>query len=759
MPTPIWEQYELGLDAAPDNPAARESLLATVQASGGMLDATDVTHQFGFADKYAGQLSIPFIWTWHLYPGCQPGAGQGRGDCKKANALVRMADGSERPIVEVSVGDFVLSHKGIPRKVTRFIEKDYSGDLVEVSFAGSTRKLTATPDHLIYTGEIESDFTEEKWKPIGKLTEGDWALQTRCEPQAQTIEFDLADLPNVISDNEAGNKRRNKKVRWVKPEPGYVRGKNSRNQCKRHIVLDEKLAWLLGFYLAEGSCDIGPNGPKRITFNIGKPSAVLAEQVVQYVKDVFDADVVVAQVPSKPTVIYARVGSQPIASLFKMLSGGGNTYTKSVPWQIFSCSRATRLAILRGWLDGDGHISRKRQHSVAVSGTSVSKSLLRGMFDIANSLGFSASTRTVAAYKHSKEAETLRLTPASAVEVYPEIKSEVRFKSETARVKPYGCVVKAKSIRRYAYTGKVYCLDVEVDHSFVADSYAVHNCVSHDIKQMLLNTMCCEIVAGLPDPISGAMEAAPPISPQGCEQGVLSTEANYWFAGNDNRKNRSGNYVEDGWYLAAAIEVAMKRAGAVLRAPLEGTDLDFTRYDPDLAGKYADGVPANVAELIHTHPVRTATEINGREASRDMVGAGFGVGSDGGQSFASKRDANGVASRTAKGWSHSMHEAGFDDRPTIVEMYGGPLVLLAQTWGKRWNSGPRDIFESASLVPAEFREFWIQVGLVNPKTGNIMIPEGWMWVRWRDVEKRRRFVVSGLRGWERPLLENLFEGF
>jgi hypothetical protein len=285
------------------------------------------------------------------------------------------------------------------------------------------------------------------------------------------------------------------------------------------------------------------------------------------------------------------------------------------------------------------------------------------------------------------------------------------------------------------------------------------DCESHNAKNAALITLATEIMLAMADEVTGIIEAAPAVSEVGIRQGVLSTEALYWFARNDNRKDRFGNYLEDGWNCFEASRVLIRECGAVVRGSLGDTGLDFTKYNAELAGKYADGIPDNVRAAIKEHLFRTATECSNLEEDRDLSGKGFGILTDGDESFSGERDAHGVAERTRKGWSHAIVEGGFDDRPDTIKLYGGPLVLAGNTWGPSWNDGPRDIRDSAKYVPEKYREFWKQIGLVNPQTGNIMIPPGWFWTRALHWKNRHRIAISGANGWKRPNLPNLLGGF
>ena len=130
---------------------------------------------------------------------------------------------------------------------------------------------------------------------------------------------------------------------------------------------------------------------------------------------------------------------------------------------------------------------------------------------------------------------------------------------------------------------------------------------------------------------------------------------------------------------------------------------------------------------------------------RDLLYNGYGVTTCGGEGLDDQRDENGVSHRSGS-WSHAMAYIAVDDRPWAKQTYGGPLVLDLNSWAA-WNRGPRDIHDSASMVPVSKKQLWIDRGIVNPATGNIMIPEGSTWVRYSEMRNRDMTAFSGVNGW------------
>lgn len=279
----------------------------------------------------------------------------------------------------------------------------------------------------------------------------------------------------------------------------------------------------------------------------------------------------------------------------------------------------------------------------------------------------------------------------------------------------YGIPVKVKNISKVVHTGKVYCINVEEDHSFILDGFSVHNCVADASVRAALGTLVNESILGLPDEVTGKVEECPKVSPEAEKSGVLSFETIYWFRGHGG----------DGWDCGSAAKVLSSRCGAVVRKNYPELDVDLTKYSGSLAGKYGRSAPpASIVDHLDNNLFRTATQLQSFEEARDFLAKGFFVLTCGSQGFSSKRDENGVSGRQGS-WAHALTLIGADDRPEIVQKYGEPLVLVLNTWGK-WNSGPRKILGT-----------------------DIEIPHGSFWVRWSEFKNRYMAAISGLNGWER----------
>ena len=254
---------------------------------------------------------------------------------------------------------------------------------------------------------------------------------------------------------------------------------------------------------------------------------------------------------------------------------------------------------------------------------------------------------------------------------------------------------------------------------------AIGDCVSHSQRNACLYTIACEIAGGRPDEVTGHVEQAPEQPDEGRRDGAFASENYYWF------RRRA---ARDGWFCEAAARVAVEETGAFPRKNYPELGVDLTKYSGSMATRWGATLPPeNIREQGKKNLFRTAAKCESFETVRDMLANGYGITSCGGEGFSSTRDENGVSRRQAS-WAHAMAYIGCDDRPEAHQKYGGPLVLVMNSWGK-WNGGPRRVMGTT-----------------------LDIPEGSFWARWSDISRRSAIAMSGFAGWPAQKLPDWTRG-
>lgn len=273
------------------------------------------------------------------------------------------------------------------------------------------------------------------------------------------------------------------------------------------------------------------------------------------------------------------------------------------------------------------------------------------------------------------------------------------------------------------------------------------DCVSHGTANAGGLTLGVELFLQRPDAVSGIIEGFPQLSAEALRDCVLACEAIYWW-------RRHGG---DGSSCALLANALCHESGLWLRQPYPELSIDLTTYSATTAGLYGSRTPPdNVKAIGAGHLMRTATEPEDWPAAADFLANGHGVNSCGGQAWSGQRDENGFSPTTNGGWAHSECYIACDWRPWVAKRYNVPaLFLQLNSWGPNWNKGNRDVFDSAQFVPASKRERWVELGLVNPETGNLLIPPGSRWVACTTLSSRYLVAFSGAAGWPARDLVNL----
>lgn len=242
------------------------------------------------------------------------------------------------------------------------------------------------------------------------------------------------------------------------------------------------------------------------------------------------------------------------------------------------------------------------------------------------------------------------------------------------------------------------------------------DCVAHSTVNAATASIAAEIHAGEPDEVTGVIEGPPEISDVGIKNGSFSVCPLYWH-------RRHGG---DGWSCSAAARVLTREQGLWVCKDYPELGIDLTRYSGSLCGRYGRSLPPEpIREAGKKHLIRTATEPDSFQEIEDLISNGYGISSCGGEGFSSRRNEDGVSNRRGS-WSHAMAYLATDSRPWVKEKYKGEpgLVLVQNSWGKSWISGPRKIHGTS-----------------------IDIPHGSFWARWSDIRRRYTVAFSGVNGW------------
>ncbi|MGH3052410.1 MAG: LAGLIDADG family homing endonuclease, partial [Gaiellaceae bacterium] len=407
--------------------------------------------------------------------------------------------------------------------VAKAFEHPYRGNLVRLK-PMSAPELRLTPNHEVFAAHREAPDRLVKI-PAGELTEEHYLVVPKRAAGALTS----LDVARVLAEQPVRRARR--RARRIQHErlrevlasrrtsrevagelgyhPAYVRTLRSRLARGRleiratapitleveeglvrftgerrpgipaKLQLDERLAWLLGLYCAEGHVTESRSRPnsRRLVFSFGRRERELAARAARLLEGTFGVSV---QVVDRRTTMTVEVGKSSLALLFKSLCGRGAP-DKRVPAPILAAPEAPLRAFLKGYLSGDG--TETRTHFV---GQTVSRELAHGLYELGLRLDALPSIHCWRAPEQTMiEGRVVRQLPLWYVKFKKDRLGGGDLTRERTRWRDEGShfLVPLLRIEREPYDGPVYNLEVDhPTHSYLAPAVAIGNCQNHDIS-------------------------------------------------------------------------------------------------------------------------------------------------------------------------------------------------------------------------------------------------------------------------------------
>ena len=470
--------------------------------------------------EQAGERAKVFIrkWMGETCPEYEESHGQSRNDCELCFApgtKIRILGGWKN-IEEITADDSVLSSDENYHKVSRIFERPYTGKLISILPSISTNPLLVTPNHPILVlrgkhkrnrknfcgpGPICDKFIENgdglavKKPNVRLLPSGKWWARAQvggrrnCGRTALGTFDTREDAVNAILNyrkinknsghslewNEAG--RLNKKdwltpiwpkeikdVDYVEIPQQYLKKENSSGPARNGssgFAVDEEFLWVIGLYIAEGS-----SGTRLINFALHKKEVEYQNRVMSFFKKYgFNSKLCShAGLNGKGLGVCVNVYSSSLAKWFPEWLGK-KCDKKHIPYEFMNLPTDKLWAVVKGVYDGDGS---KRNHEIIQT----SEILALQIVEALHRIGEQPLTRKQISRNLTPKGNKRKV--AYCVSWHEE---GFDHKNRKYRwVYKDKILTQIKKISEIEYSGKVYNLEVEENHSYVANGVLVHNC-------------------------------------------------------------------------------------------------------------------------------------------------------------------------------------------------------------------------------------------------------------------------------------------
>ena len=367
--------------------------------------------------------------------------------CLPPGALVELSHGQLKPIEDVKEGERVLTRGGSYERILRTSSREYSGELVQLTYAGFGIQMPfcMTPEHQVWR------ISTPRLSP-GRL-ELDPGLAERV-PAREVTPGDFVATPVVPGDGD------------VSPRfDGY----------------------LLGAYIAEGHPVGSSAGVSGVVFTLGADDEKLGyvARIQACLLRGCDLDVVCCTPSTRPDIRLLRAYDVELTD-WCIVNGGRRSTMKCLGPEVFNWSRNQILRLIAAWIDGDGWTNEN-----SLYGCTSSKILALQLIRLANKVGLSP---TMCRRPPRNEAGDLVITRSDNYQIrfdhYDSL--ELRNHSLKGQSRPVQEPKQGKDKRQFVkdgyvfrkitgadvveYAGKVYNFEVENDHSYIADGVLTSNC-------------------------------------------------------------------------------------------------------------------------------------------------------------------------------------------------------------------------------------------------------------------------------------------
>ncbi|MFX1319202.1 MAG: radical SAM protein [Promethearchaeota archaeon] len=448
---------------------------------------------------------------------------------QKIGELFTRADKTHHENIRIVQNTYTNSATGQKRSIRKVFRHNYEGELIELN-AAYIPPLECTPEHEIYVWN--GGITKKK---AGNIQVGDLLIVPKLisnETKEEIIEIapilekrksrikksrktDEKKLKEIMKFRETGlSSREIGKIIGMHPtylrklmkelssdgitektfyypndvieNEGYLKFRSEKGWIPACVSMNEELAELLGYYVAEGCVSKDRNRPNsfRVSFSYGHEEKALVERTATLLKKIFDATIAVIK---RRTTIAVEVTKSSLGVLFKQLCGS-SAKTKKVPDLVYSSSKNIVLSFLRAYLKGDG---TETGNNIAIN--TVSKKLSIGIYFLLLKLGYlpgwyewkppeqkeieGRMINQSTIYYVKVNTNTFGRELMGGTRKNPDPDKAVAFRN----TKDFW-LLPVKTITKKQYSGPVYNMEVEGEHSYLANFIGVGNCQNWQIS-------------------------------------------------------------------------------------------------------------------------------------------------------------------------------------------------------------------------------------------------------------------------------------
>ena len=352
-------------------------------------------------------------------------------------------------IEDVKIGDLVLTHKGRWRPVNNVVTKEFDGLQTKIQISGYTNKTDNykfVDNHELYV------YRNNNWEWVGcdELEVGDIVGEPieKRNPHGKTLGITICE-----------------------------RKTSSKEYKKTRVEVTADVWRLLGYFLADGSVN---DAEGCINFDFANHEEGNISDVQNILKKNFNKESALTKHGDNCTRV--KCYSRGMCSYFRKFYN--ESKEKCLPWTLERLTNGDCLNLLAGLIRGDGSIS---DDGIRFENTSTSLVLLAKQ--LFSRIGAASSISYSEPRSHESRGRIIegkklfwkvnsgsKTTHKSLCEIISNINCSNSIFSEKIFLMDGMCCGRIQKIDHDDYSGIVYDLQVEEDHSFSGPMLTIHNC-------------------------------------------------------------------------------------------------------------------------------------------------------------------------------------------------------------------------------------------------------------------------------------------
>lgn len=378
-----------------------------------------------------------------------------------------------KTIETIKEGELVQTEDGSFHPVNAVMSRDYDG---EIFYLQGNKPIGCTPNHKF--------LTDKGWKTIEEIYQNKqdshpkkYKIFSPDNFQFLKLNKEVIDLSNFLEFNDS------KREIIVDEEKIYLRtsfiggngakGQKTGNPIQRFISINEDIAYLFGRYLGDGSITYVKDVPSifQIVFNekTEKDAYLKCKEIIE---QNFGITTTSNHNPNQGTLVLKV--NNILFGLF-ILKMCGRTENKHFPEKL-----KNSLSVLLGLLDSDGCVTTSGAIQLVLKSESLMFETYKALIN--NGINVDIPKKIIQSDKKHL-AFRMYIPSYSAIKLLPMLLKKYLDDRMTVKENPSqyekrdnGNFIYIKKPIKGTYSGKVYNLSVEVNHSYVVQGFVAHNC-------------------------------------------------------------------------------------------------------------------------------------------------------------------------------------------------------------------------------------------------------------------------------------------